>query len=535
MRSTCSITTRREGVRRALLRALSLLGAVMTLLAGPSSAWASVLDNMFTVGIISVKTQRLNPFFIEEREFKSVGWLVYESLVTIDDDYMPQPSVAERWESADGSAWTFTIRSGITFHDGTPLTAYDVYASIQEILRLADEGKGQYATLKYMIKSVTIKDERSITITTSRKYYGFLYAMTFPILRQDQVQEDNPIGSGPYYVQAFSPGDYVYLTAYSQWWKSTPSVSQINVVLFSGNKDLINAYEYNRIDAAVTRSSNAAQYSRSATSLSITYRTQQLETLLINRSSFPVNDPDVRLAIRYAINPDVLLSSSYQGMATRTDTPLPQGTWMYNSSIPTYSYDPEKAKQILADSGWVPSEEDNILHKVVDGKTRNLHVRLYVYEEQDNSVRVSAANLIASQLEAVGFGVNVTSMTYSQAKEKLAAGSFDLCLAAFQMDMVPDPGFMLMSSNTGNYSRYSSTQMNNLFSALRNSGTGSDDGQKFAAYKEGLYAIQEQFYQDIPFICLYYRTGAIMTRKMFTTARDVREPDLFRGIESYNQ
>ncbi len=489
---------------------------------------ASVLDNMFTVGIISVKTSQMNPLFIEEREFKSVGWLIYESLVTIDDDYMPQPSVAERWESSDGSSWTFTIRQNITFHDGTPLTAYDVYATIQEILRLAGEGRGQYATLKYMVKSVSVKDSRTITISTSRKYYGFLYAMTFPILKQDQVQEANPIGSGPYYLQAFSPGDYVYLTAYSNWWQSTPTISGINVVLFSGNKDLINAYEYNRIDAAVTRSSNAAQYSRSATSLSITYRTQQLETLMINRSSFPVNDPDVRLAIRYAIDPDVLLSSSYQGMATRTDTPLPQGTWMYNSGIASYPCDPDRARQILADSGWVPGDEDDMLHKVVDGKTRNLHVRLYVYEEQDNSVRVSAANLIASQLEAVGFGVTVTSMTFSQAKEKLSAGSYDLCLAAFQMDVVPDPGFMLMSSNTGNYSRYSSTKMNDLFTALRSS------GNDFNTYRDNLYAIQEQFAADVPFICLYYRTGAIMTRKMFTTARDVREPDLFRGIEAFN-
>ena len=517
------------------MKTAALLAALMTLLAGPSGALGSVLDNMFTVGIISVKTSRLNPFFIEEREFKSIGWLVYESLVTIDDDYMPQPSVAERWDSSDGSSWTFTIRPGITFHDGTPLTAYDVYATIQEILRLAGEGQGQYATLKYMIKSVTIKDERTITVSTSRKYYGFLYAMTFPILKQDQVQADNPIGSGPYYIQAFSPGDYVYLSAWSNWWKTAPSISQINVVLFSSNKDLINAYEYNRIDAAVTRSSNAAQYSRSATSLSITYRTQQLETLMINRASFPVNDPDVRMAIRYAINPDILLSSAYQGMATRTDTPLPQGTWMYNPAIQTYPHDPERAKQILADSGWMPDDGDNMLHKVVEGKTRNLHIRLYVYEEQDNSVRVSAANLIASQLEAVGFGVSVTVMPFSQAKEKLAAGSYDLCLAAFQMDPVPDPGFMLMSSNTGNYSRYSSTAMNSLFSSLRTSGTSSDDDEKFRQYKTYLDAIQDQFASDVPFICLYYRTGAIMTRKMFTTARDVREPDLFRGIESYNR
>ena len=485
-------------------------------------------DDMFSVGIISVRTQKMNPFFVEEREFKSVCALIYESLVTLDDDYRPQPCIAESWdESNDGSTWTFHLRKDVTFHDGARLTAYDVNATLNQILTLAEAGQGQYATLKYMIKKIQVKDESTITITASRKYYGFLYSMTFPILKESEVAADNPIGSGPYYLQAFSPGDYIYLTAYDAWWRNPPSISQINVVLFASNKELINAYEYNRIDAVVTRSSNAAQYSRSATSLSISYRTQQLETLMINRTSFPLDDPAVRQAIRYAVNPDLLLSDAYQGMATRTDTPLPRGTWMYQDHETAYEYNPEKARQVLNEAGWVPSLEDTILHKVVDGKTRNLHVRLFVYEEQDNSVRVEAANLIADQLTQVGFGVTVTSMTFSAAAEKLSAGSFDLCLAAFQMDPVPDPGFLLMRSNTCNYGRYSSSGMEECFSRLRSS-------PSFTEYQNALYAIQDQFAQDIPFICLYYRTGTILTRKMFTTARDIREPDLFRGIESYH-
>ena len=78
------------------MRGAALFAAAVLLLALPAGALGSVLDNMFTVGIISVKTSRLNPFFIEEREFKSIGALVYETLVTIDDDYMPQPCIAER-------------------------------------------------------------------------------------------------------------------------------------------------------------------------------------------------------------------------------------------------------------------------------------------------------------------------------------------------------------------------------------------------------------------------------------------------------
>ncbi len=482
---------------------------------------------MFTVGIISVRTQYMNPLYVEEREFKAVNALIYESLVALDDDYMPQGCLAESWErSNDAKTWTFHLRSGITFHNGKPLTANDVKATAEEILRLAELGEGQFATLQYIVKSVKANDGLTFTVTTSRPYYGLLYAMTFPVLPADEVQYSNPSGTGPYALEGFSPGDYIYLSANRNWWKAPPKISQINVVLYAANKDLINAYEYNRIDAAVTRSASASQYSRSATSLTVNYRTMQLETLMINRSSFPLNSEVVRRALRYAVNPDLLQTNAYQGMADRTDTPIPQGTWMYHGNDAAYEYSPEKARRLLEDDGWFDMDGDGELNKVIDGKVRNLHVQLYVYEEQDNSVRVEAATMIASMLEAVGFGVKVSTMTFQDAADRLKSGNYDLCLAAFQMDPVPDPGFMLMRNNTGNYSRYSSQQMDKLFSEFRSSAD-------FASFRGKLYEIQDLFAQDCPFVCLYYRTGTIMTRKMFTTARDIREPDLFRGIETY--
>jgi ABC-type transport system substrate-binding protein len=95
------------------------------------------------------------------------------------------------------------------------------------------------------------------------------------------------------------------------------------------------------------------------------------------------------------------------------------------------------------------------------------------------------------------------------------------------MDAVPDPGFMLMSNNTGNYSRYKSEEMTDLCKALRT----KNDPDEFA---QTLAAIQQKFAQDVPFICLFYRKGAILTHKMYTTARDVRELELLRGIEDFS-
>ncbi len=479
------------------------------------------------MGLISVKTEMTNPLYTSEREMKALFALTYESLITLDDDMNPQPCLAESW-SSDRSSWTFRLRQGVRFHDGSELTARDVQATILEILRLAEEGQGQYANLKYFVKSVKVSDDYTLSITTSRNCYGFLYAMTFPVLPAGQLNYQNPAGSGPYVIEAFAPRDYVYLTAYSDWRGGQPAIRQINVVLYNTNREMINAYEYNLVDAVVTRSASATQYSRSATSMTLGYRSQQLETVMINRNSFPVNDPVVRQAVRLAINVDALVSGPYQDMAIRTDTPLPPGTWMYQGNDVAYRYDPQEARRILEEDGWEDSDGDGMLNKIIDGKVRNLHVQLYVYEEQDNSVRVQAANQIASMLEAVGFGVKVTTGTFQEASSKLSAGTFDLCLAAFQMDLVPDPGFLLMRGNTGNYGRYSNSRMDDLFKTLRSSVSMTD-------YRDTLYQIQNLYAEDIPLISLYYRAGVVLTRRMFTMARDIREFDLFRGIETYGR
>ena len=151
-----------------------------------------------------------------------------------------------------------------------------------------------------------------------------------------------------------------------------------------------------------------------------------------------------------------------------------------------------------------------------------------MYEEPDNDVRVEAANIISSQLAEAGISSSVdSSMSMANLQEKLSAGSFDLALISMAMDPCPDPGFMLMRGNTGNYNRYRSDKMTDLCEKLRTETTRE-------GYRSRLMEIQSLFYEDCPFICLYYRMGNVVTRYMYTTARDVREYELLRGIESFH-
>ena len=517
-------------MRPLALRILCLLAAVMLL---PLTAEASNVEDDLIVGIQSTKTTAIRPLEPLERDFMSIYDLMYDGLMVINDDYLPECALAESY-SHTGNTWTFKLRSDLYFSDGSPVTANDVVATANWILNKANDtestDKGYYMNLKYFVDSITAKDDKTISVKAERSYYGLLYAMTFPVLPAWALEMDNPPGTGAYMVSSFEPGNTLELVVNPYWWQTQPQVKTILFVMHQLPADVIESYEYARVDAAFTRQIASAQYKSGTSSLALDYRTNQLECLLMNHSQFPTNSQNVREAIRYLINVDYIAQQIYNGMVERTDTPFVAGTWMYNEGISSYfKQDAEKAKALLEADGWSDTNDDGILDKPNDeGKSVKLEMTLYVYEEPDNDVRLETANYIKDTLEDYGFSIIIETVSYAKASEKLAAGSFDLCLASYAMDVCPDAGFMLISGNTGNYCRYRSTAMTDLCSALRKQTEQAD-------YQYTLYKIQEQFAKDCPFICFFYRSGTVLTRKMYTTVRDVRELELLKGIEHFKE
>lgn len=507
---------------------MCLLAALLLL---PLTADAGNVDDDLIVGIQSSKTQAIRPLEPLERDFMSIYDLMYDGLMDINDDYLPECALAESY-SQSGKNWTFKLRNDLYFSDGSPVTANDVVATANWILNKANSetsvDKGYYMNLKYFVNTITAKDDRTIVVKASRSYYGLLYAMTFPVLPAWALDSDNPPGTGPYIVDSFVPGNTLQLVPNPHWWQNQPQVTSILFVMHQLPSQVIESYEYARVDAAFTRQIASAQYKSGTSSLALDYRTNQLECLLMNHSAFPLNSKNVREAIRYLINVDYIAQQIYNGMVERTNTPFVAGTWMYNDDLGAYfKQDAQKALALLDEDGWSDTNDDGIFDKPNDkGESVMLQMDLYVYEEPDNDVRLETANYIKDTLERYGFSINIVTVSYAEAAQKLSAGAYDLCLASYAMDVCPDAGFMLISGNTGNYSRYRSSAMNDLCSELRQQ---TDQ----ANYQYTLYKIQEQFAKDCPFICMFYRSGTVLTRKMYTTVRDVRELELLRGIESF--
>jgi len=207
-----------------------ILCLVLCLALLPVCAMGESVTDSLIVGMISTRTMELTPLTPKERDIMSLYALVYESLVTVDDNGIPQPLLAESWtETGDGKTWTFTLRENLAFSDGGALTAHDVAASGQYLLDLANnpeaEDNGFYANIKYIVSSFSARDDRTLEVKAKRPFYGLLYSLTFPVVPKDQVGMPNPIGSGPYVIDAFEPAGFMMLSANQGWWQTPPSVS----------------------------------------------------------------------------------------------------------------------------------------------------------------------------------------------------------------------------------------------------------------------------------------------------------------------
>ena len=520
---------------RLLRRLAGLMAAALLLF--PVSAFAQT--TYLTCAITATDELELRPLELNQRDAVSVLDLVYEGLFAMDDNYMPQPELAYSYSFANnGQQLLVTLRDDVTFHNGEKLSSRDVVAtldymyelsgfdsSLNSDVELAD--RGLYYSTFYSIKSWEAQDDRTLLFRLRRASFGSLYALTFPILPASEIRNEMPAGTGPYKYDGYERGSAIWLTANTGWWKRTPQIRNIRANIYADSEKALSAFDAQDVDVAMTRSINASRYAGSLNSFSLSARTRQLEVLLVDRAYKYFKSDDngknlVREAVNYAINRSDLISSVYQGMATIAYTPIPTGTWLSNESTIKDIYDPLMAESLLDEAGWKMADDGN---RYKNGEKME-SFRILVYDEPGSTVRTNAANKIVDQLAAVGIPAYVATWSRENVITKLQSGDYSLALCAFNFDIAPDPGFTLTSTASCNYTRYRSDDMNSLLTQLRSSESSLD-------YQNVMSLIQDQFEQDIPYICLYWRAGALLSRSAFTDARDIRELELLRGVESF--
>ena len=517
------------------MRILSLL-LCLVLTAVPALSLASTTS--IICGIVATDSLRLRPLELNQRDAVTITSLVYEGLFELDDDYQPQPKLAYSYEFAnDGRRLIITLRDNVYFHNGRLMTADDVVATLDYMFTLTGFDKdlnseyelsdrGLYYSTFYYLRAWEAQSSTQLVLTLRRASYGSLYALTFPILPREEVANDMPSGTGPYRFDGYEQGSGIWLTVNGAWWKRTPQVRNIRAQIYRNDETAMAAFDQRDVDMALSRSINASRYSGSLNSFSLAARTRQLEVLLVNRSNALFKSDDngrnlVREAVSYAINRSEVINSIYQGMATVAYTPIAAGTWLSNETTIQDRYDPLMAMSLLDSAGYKLADDG----KRYKGNKAMPTIRLLVYDEVNSTVRTNAANKIREQLQAVGFSVSIATWSKADVTVKLRSGDYALAMCAFNFDICPDPGFSIASTGSCNFTRYRSDEMNDLITQLRRSYQQPD-------YLRVMRQIQEKFVEDMPYIPLYWRSGAVLSRSAYTNARDIRELEQLRGVEA---
>jgi peptide/nickel transport system substrate-binding protein len=262
------------------------------------------------------------------------------------------PNLATEWKNPDPTTWTFTLRNDVKYHDGSKLTSADVKAVLQRI----QDQKGPIAPLFAQLDSVETPDETTAQIKTKAPVGTLLASMALvPIAPAAKVNEQGfftkPIGTGPFKVVSWSADADLKLEANTDYWGSAPGLKNLTFRYYPEVAPMITALETGEVDFTWRLPPDQLPELQRSSDIKVeTFPGYTYYFIWMNSSRQPFTDKRVRQAMAYALNVDKILADLLPGVAKRATAPIPSTVFGYAAQT-SYAYDPNKAKQLLADAG----------------------------------------------------------------------------------------------------------------------------------------------------------------------------------------
>lgn len=424
---------------------------------------------------------------------------VYDNLVQFAPDMTLRPDLATSWTAEpDGVTWTFELRTGVKFQDGTDFDADAVKFSFDRLVD-PDNAFLNAGLFSGLIDSVNVVDPSTVTIVTKTPFGPFLnYLAHFSagIVSPTAVEEYgdafglHPVGTGPYSVTKVDAGQSVTLTRYDGYWGTSPVSDEITFRSITDENTRVAAVQSGQVDIATGLPVQSIEDLESRDLDVLVIKGMQAQYMGINTARPGLSDPAVRQALNYAIDKSALTESLFFGANAPLDSPFTEGTFGYQAQSTDYAFDPDKARSLLEQAGVT---ESNPLHLVL-WTPQGLY-------PQDTVV----AQAIQSQLAEVNVTVEISVQQSSNYFSVLKAQSdYDLFLWAF----VPSTGdgYQTLQNNVlsnaeetpnyFNFMRYSSSQLDTLIGQI---GSVTDQDQR----AEDLAEAQQIIWEDAPYVFLY--------------------------------
>ncbi len=304
---------------------------------------------------------------------------VFNSIVEWGHDGKPKPEIAESYEAKPGAGeWIFNLRKDVKFHNGKSLTADDVIYSLN--LHRGESKSGGAASVKN-IKDVKKLTDNQISVTLAQPDADFVYALTdyhLKVVPADFKDWANPIGSGAYTVEKFEPGVRVLLKkANGDYWKKDRGhADSIEITVINDGSARLNALISGQVDAINRLDPKAVALVQKSPKVDVVRSPGGWHTVMaMTMDNEPYKNPDLRLAIKYAMDREQIMKALFQGYGQLgNDHPIPKTDPYFNTELKQRPHDPEKAtfyfkKAGLTDPKIVLQVSDAAFNGAVDMAT----------------------------------------------------------------------------------------------------------------------------------------------------------------------
>lgn len=467
----------------------------------------------------------LLPILATDSASHSVAGLIYNGLVKYDGEYNVVGDLAESWEvSDDNLTITFHLKKGVRFHDGVPLTARDVEFTYRVTMdpNTLTAYRGDFEP----VESVEVVDDYTLRVRYKEPFAPALISWGAAVLPRHLLEGKDintselgrkPVGTGPFRFVEWLTGQRIVLERNPDYFDTDPDTGMqlpyFSRYVFRIIPDL--GVQFNELMAGKidmmglkplqwTRQTDnerfRSQYNK------YKYLANAYTYLGYNLEKPMFQDVRVRRALTHAIDKNEIVEGVLQGLGVPATGPYKPGTWVYNPDVPKYPYDPDRARQLLAEAGWTDTDGDGVLDK--DGKP----FRFTVLTNQGNDQRLKTAEIIQQRLKAVGIQIEIRVLEWAAfINEFVKPGKFDAVILGWTITQDPDLYDVWHSSKAVpgglNHTHYRNAEVDDLLVRARKT---FDRAERKRLYDR----FQEILAEDQPYTFLYvpYALVAVSNR-----------------------
>ncbi|WP_294515786.1 ABC transporter substrate-binding protein [uncultured Intestinimonas sp.] len=499
----------------ALVLALVLLsgcGAPPPEVTPTPSPTPETVEAASTVFTLPRTTASLHPILSTDKVNVALSGLIWEGLFELDQTFSPQLRLCQSYAvSEDGLTCTFHLRSGVTFSDGSPLTAADVVASLQ----LAQSPQSRFAGRLDDVASIAEQD--GAVVVTLRTPNGTLPALLdIPIVKAGS--DEVPAGTGPYRLTERDGG--AVLTARTDWWRNLNLPAEtIPLMTIQAADDLISAFDTEDISLVTADLTGTSTLGFAGDHAVWDYPTTTMVYIGYNCQKGPCANAAVRRALDRAWDRNSVAVALYSRHAQAATLPLHPVCADYDDTLAQRrDYSPQVFAQLLEEAGYAQGE-DGLWYQ---GRQP---LSLTFVVNTDNTFRVSVAEYLTGELTKSGVQVELQKLAWTEYQQALTAGSFDLYLGAATLSADFDPAPLLTAGGALNFGGYWNANTLTLLSAWQ--------GASGALRKTAAQTLWTDLETQVPFSTLCFKNQSVLTQWGAVTGLTPTQQNPFYGIENW--